>query len=88
MHLRADVNKVKSQFFISNVTKVLYCYVTLYPEQLAPTCLITFSKKTEEKKKTNQNGIPQPILKKTLIRTSNSLEDITIDVVAFPANTP
>lgn len=51
MHLQADVNKVKSQFFISNVTKVLYCYVTLYPEQLAPPCLITFSKKTEEKKK-------------------------------------
>lgn len=39
-------------------------------------------------KKTNQNGIPQPILKNTLIRTSNSLEDITRDVVALPANTP
>lgn len=49
MHLQADVNKVKSQFFISNVTKVLYCYVTLYPEQLAPPCLITFSKKAAKK---------------------------------------
>lgn len=60
MHLQADVNKVKSQFFISNVTKVLYCYVTLYPEQLAPSCLITFSKKAAKKKKSEWNPPTDP----------------------------
>lgn len=84
MHLWADVNKVKSQFFISNVTKVLYCNSV---SRTISTIMFDYVQQESCKKK-NQNGIPQLILKNTLIRTSNFLEDITRDVVALPANTP